>query len=191
MPGNLNTLSEQLSLGCFSKSTRVEEINDFAMEEGFLKKWFSLKNSQLNQLWAFFRMCVFHWLFYWKADQCHRQGCHGAVTPETCLSQPQPQPGAPRSPGCTSESYKVSLFLELGLSGMQWCRGTAILGSLILEGLPHILPEGERNKQLCMSRSLGVHGKTKEKRQDIWPENFPGNKIQNSYYVLPAPWQAI
>lgn len=58
MPGNLNSLSEQLSLGCFSKSTRVEEINDFAIEEGFLKKWFSLEKGQLNQLWAFCRLSL-------------------------------------------------------------------------------------------------------------------------------------
>jgi len=41
VPGNLNLLSEQLSLGCFSKSSTAEERNDFAIEEGFLKKWFS------------------------------------------------------------------------------------------------------------------------------------------------------
>lgn len=115
MPGNLNSLSEQLSLGCFSKSTRAEEINDFAIEEGFLKKWVSLEKDQLNQLWAFCRMCGFHWLFYWKAGQCHWQGCQAScqpachameqVSPETCL--PQPQAGAPRSPGCSSESYEV------------------------------------------------------------------------------------
>lgn len=154
VPGNLNSLSEQLSLGCFSKSTRVEEINDFAIEEGFLKKWFSLGKGQLNLLWAFCRMCGFHWLFHWKAGQCHRQDwqascqltCHAMEQLSLETHLPQPQPGAPSSPWCSSESYKDCLFLGPGLGGMQWRRGTAILGSLILEALPHILPEGERNK---------------------------------------------
>lgn len=107
--------------------------------------------------------------------------CHGAVIPR---NPPAPAPArAPSSSGCSSESYKDCHFLGLG----DVHRGTAILGSLILEGLPHILPEGERNKQLCTSRSLRVHGETKEKRRDIWLENFPGNKIPNSCRCPHAP----
>lgn len=106
------------------------------------------------------------------------QPCHGAVIPRN-LPVPAPARG---SPGCSRESYKDCLFLGLGLGGVQWCRGTAILGSLILEGLPHILPENERNKQLCTSRSLRVHGETKGKKTGYLTWEFP--REQNSKFPL-------
>lgn len=190
-PGNLNSVSEQLSLGCFSKNSTAEERNDFAIEDGFLKKWFSLEKGWLNQLGVFCRMCGFHWLFHWKPGQCYRQGWPASCQPachvveklalKTCLPQPQPE-----LEGLQGPQGAVANPTGSGSCRAWWYvpkqRGFAALGSLILEGLPHALPEGEGYRQLCMSKSLGVHGEAKERKTGCLTQEFPGE--QNSKFPL-------
>lgn len=187
-PGNLNSLSEKLSLGYFSKSSTAEERNDFAIEEGFLKKWFSLEKGWLNQLGAFCRMCGFHWLFHWKLGQCHRQGCPASCqpayhaveqwAPKTCLPQPQPELEGLQGPQGAAANPTGS-----GSCRAWWYvpkqRGFAALGSLISEGLPLALPEGKGYRQLCVSKSLGVHGEAEEIKKRMFYLGVPwGTKFQ-------------
>lgn len=103
--------------------------------------------------------------------------CHGAVIPGNLLPVPAPARG---SPGSSRESYKDCLFLGLGLGGVQWCRRTAILGSLMLEGLPHILPESERNLTALHVQELESPWRNQGKKTESLTREFP--REQNSKF---------
>lgn len=55
-------------------------------------------------------------------------------------------------------------------------------GSLISEGLPLALPEGKGYRQLCVSKSLGVHGEAEGIKKGCFTWEFPGE--QNSKFSL-------
>lgn len=108
--------------------------------------------------------------------------CHGAVSPENLLAPAPARAGkAPRSPGRSSESYGI--WLLQGLVVWPEAGASATLSSLISEELPHTLPVGERYREVCTSKSLGVHGEAKERKMGYLTGDFPGG--QNSHYVLP------
>jgi len=91
--------------------------------------------------------------------------------PKTCLPQPELE-GLPSPQGAAvnptgAGSCRAWWYVP------KW-RGFAALGSLILEGLPHALPEGDGYRQLCASKSLGVHGEAKERKTGYLTQEFPG-----------------
>lgn len=103
----------------------------------------------------------------------------GAVSPKN-LPVPAGAGRVPRSLGCSRESYRIRLFVGLGDVSKQ--RGFAAPGSLISQGLPHALPEGEEHRGLCVSKSLGVRGEPKERKMGYLTQEFPGE--QNSKLPL-------